>query len=126
VKIYFRLLTAYLVVAFTNNFVWFALTFWAYLTTQSVVATGMIGGIFVLTSSLSSFWFGALVDHHKKKTVMFYSSLTSLVMFSLGLLIYQSVPAANFTSLTATYFWLLAVPLLFGTYAQLSSHFLEQ
>lgn len=116
-KIYFRLLTTYLVVAFTNNFVWFALTFWAYLTTHSVVATGMIGGIFVLTSSLSSFWFGALVDHYKKKTVMFYSSLASLTMFSLGLLIYQLVPTANFTSLAAPYFWLLAIPLLFGTIA---------
>lgn len=116
-KVYFRLLTAYLVVAFTNNFVWFALTFWAYLTTQSVVATGMIGGIFVLASSLSSFWFGAIVDRYKKKLVMLYSSMMSLIMFSLGFFIYQSFPEEFFATLSAPYFWLLAVPLLFGTIA---------
>src|SRR4051812_21581763 len=30
----------------TSSFLWFALTFWIYLETKSVVATGIIGGAF--------------------------------------------------------------------------------
>ncbi len=111
---YFRLLAIYLIVAFSNNFVWFSLTFWAYLTTQSVVATGVIGGTFTIVNSLCSFWFGSLVDHHKKKTVMLSSSILSLIFFGLGLTIFQAWPSEAFTSLQAPYFWLLMVILLLG------------
>lgn len=111
---YFRLLAIYLIVAFSNNFVWFALTFWAYLTTQSVVATGVIGGTFTIVNSLCSFWFGSLVDHHKKKTIMLISSFLSLSFFGLGLLIFTSWPSSMFTSLQTPYFWVLMITLLLG------------
>lgn len=44
----------------TNNFLWFALTFWAYLETRSVLATAMIGGGYMLLVSVSGMFFGTL------------------------------------------------------------------
>lgn len=114
---YFQLLAVFLIVAFSNNFVWFALTFWAYLTTHSVVATGMIGGAFTVFSSLSSFWFGSLVDHHKKKKVMLGSSVASLSLFTLGLVFLNLWSETQFAQLNQPYFWLLVLPLLLGTLA---------
>lgn len=111
---YFRLLAIYLIVAFSNNLVWFALTFWAYLTTQSVVATGVVGGMFTVVNSLCSFWFGSIVDHHRKKLVMFSSSLISFTFFSLGYLFFRSTASELFVTLSAPYFWILAVILLLG------------
>ena len=32
----------------TTSFLWFALTFWVYIETQSVLATGIIGGAYML------------------------------------------------------------------------------
>ena len=35
-----------LVASLTNNFVWFAITFWVYLETKSVVATSVMAGVY--------------------------------------------------------------------------------
>src|SRR5690606_39513784 len=43
-----KLLLNTLVSGVTSSFLWFALTFWVYLETRSVVATGVIGGSFGL------------------------------------------------------------------------------
>ena len=42
-----------LVANVTNFTVWFALTFWVYLETQSVFATGMIAGIYLVFTAAS-------------------------------------------------------------------------
>ena len=47
-KTFYRLLGIALIVVTTNNFVWFALTFWAYLTTKSVITTSVLAGIFLV------------------------------------------------------------------------------
>ncbi|MGH8942360.1 MAG: MFS transporter, partial [Acidimicrobiia bacterium] len=44
----FHLLVANTVIASTaNNFLWFALVFWVYLETRSVIATSVIGGVYM-------------------------------------------------------------------------------
>ena len=48
-KVFRRLLANTLVTGVTSSFLWFALTFWVYLETRSVVATGVIGGAFSLS-----------------------------------------------------------------------------
>ena len=35
----------------TTSFLWFALTFWVYIQTQSVLATGIIGGAYMLSQN---------------------------------------------------------------------------
>ena len=34
-----------------NNFVWFALTYWVYLSTKSVISTSLVGGTFLVAGS---------------------------------------------------------------------------
>ena len=75
----FRLLVANTLIAtVTNNFIWFALTFWVYLETRSVMATAIIGGGYMLLFAISGMFFGTFVDRHPRKTSMMLSSGLSL------------------------------------------------
>ena len=69
-RAFVHLLVNTLLISVINFTVWFAVTFWVFLETESVLATGMVAGIFLVTTALSGIWFGSLVDHHRKKTVM--------------------------------------------------------
>ncbi|WP_017666037.1 MFS transporter [Porphyrobacter sp. AAP82] len=75
-----------------NFTVWFALVFWAYLETQSVFVTGMIGGIHLLFTGGFAIWFGSLVDHHRKKPIMLGSSAASLALYAAALGVYWVTP----------------------------------
>lgn len=113
-KTFYHLLGNSLVVATKNSFVWFALTFWIYLSTQSVISTSLVGGSYLVAAALSSFWFGSLVDHYSKRAVLLGSSIATLVFFSLGLLLYQFSPVEAFTSVGSVLLWLLVVLLMLG------------
>jgi DHA3 family multidrug efflux protein-like MFS transporter len=106
-----------LVTATTNNFVWFALTFWAYLTTKSVISTSIVAGLWLVTMAVSNIWFGSLVDHHKKKNVMLGSSIATLVFFGLGLLLFYLSPSDAFNTVSSVRFWAFAFLLMFGVIA---------
>jgi DHA3 family multidrug efflux protein-like MFS transporter len=70
-----KVLANNLVANITNYTVWFALTFWVFLETRSVFATGMIAGLYLVLTAGLAIWFGSLVDHNRKKVVMLGSSL---------------------------------------------------
>ena len=72
-----RILVNNLLANITNFTAWFAITFWVFLETGSVFATGMIAGIFLTFTGVLGIWLGALVDHHGKTEVMAGSSLAS-------------------------------------------------
>lgn len=116
-KIFYQLLGNTLVASVTNAFVWFALTFWVFLETKSVLATSFIAGTFAVANMLSSFFFGQLVDKHKKKNVMIASGAISLVAYSIGAALFFSVPAAAFSSVSSPILWLLVVILMIGSVA---------
>ena len=81
----FHLLVANtLVASVTNNFLWFALTFWVYLETRSVLATAIIGGGYMLLVAVSGMFFGTFVDRHLRRTSMLLSSAISLGAFALA------------------------------------------
>ncbi|MBL8159217.1 MFS transporter [Candidatus Saccharibacteria bacterium] len=101
----------------TNNFLWFALTFWAYLETKSVLATAIIGGSFMLFSALLGMYFGTYVDRHKKKTAMLASSWTTLISFALATVVYFTTPNGQLLNIGNIYFWLLVILILFGAVA---------
>src|SRR4051795_7810366 len=89
----FHLLVANTLVAnVTNNFVWFALTFWAYLETRSVLATAIIGGSYMLLVAVLGVVFGVIVDHNKKKAVMVLASLVTLATYLLAGALYLTFP----------------------------------
>ena len=116
-KTFYQILGVALIVATTNNLVWFALTYWAYLTTGSVISTSTMAGIFLVITAVSGFWLGSIVDHHKKKNVMLGSSIATLMLFSAGLLFLSSNPLSAFATVTSVHLWVLVVILLFGTIA---------
>jgi DHA3 family multidrug efflux protein-like MFS transporter len=58
VRAFRRALLNTLVANVTTSFLWFALTFWAYLETRSVLATSIIGGSFMLLIAVLGTAFG--------------------------------------------------------------------
>jgi len=113
-KDFYKLLGNALIVAIKNNFVWFALTYWAYLSTRSVISTSLVGGTFLVAAAISSFWFGSIVDHHRKKYVLLGSSVVTLVLFALSLILVNIFPASAFSSVASPALWLFILLLLGG------------
>ena len=91
-RTFYKLLGVALLVVTTNNFVWFALTFWAYLTTRSVISTSTLAGVYLVMTMVSGLWFGSLVDHHQKKHAMLGSSVVTLLLFAGGLVLLEVTP----------------------------------
>ncbi len=87
-----HLLANNLVANITNFTVWFALTFWTFLETRSVFATGMIAGIYLVLTAALGIWFGSLVDHHGKRNMMLVSSAASLALYAAALAGYALAP----------------------------------
>jgi DHA3 family multidrug efflux protein-like MFS transporter len=114
---FFQLLINTLLVSVINFTVWFAITFYVYLQTRSVFATGVISGIFLVMTALTGIWFGSLVDHYAKKTVMQISAATSLLLYGVAFVIYLSTPADEFQKPAGFALWSLVVPLMFGVIA---------
>ena len=106
-----------LVSGITGTFVWFALIFWTYLETRSVVATAIIGAAFSLTMAFFGPAFGTFVDRNRKHTAMLFASATSLVCFAVATVLFVSVDADSLLSLTGVWFWILVALTLLGSVA---------
>lgn len=114
VRTFAHLLVNVLLVTFINFTVWFAITFFVYLRTRSVFATGVIAGIFLVATAATGVWFGSLVDHHRKKTVMQVSALVSLTIYTLALACYLVTPADEWRDPGSAWLWLFIVLLMTG------------
>ncbi|MFC3077476.1 MFS transporter [Phenylobacterium terrae] len=101
-----HLLANNLVANITNYTVWFALTFWVYLETRSVFATGMIAGVYLVLTAGFAIWFGSLVDHHRKKRVMLGSSLVSFALYAASLAILMAAPEGAMADVSGVFLWL--------------------
>ena len=111
----FHIILANSMVAFvTNNFVWFAVTFWVYLETKSVIATSVMAGIFTLTVVFSGFLLGSLVDRYPKKRVMLLSSFASLVLYAIAGLIFVTTPAEVLKDASSLRLWIFIILTLVG------------
>ncbi len=109
-----HLLASNLTANITNFTVWFAITFWMFLETQSVFATGMIAGIFLVLTGSLGIWFGSLVDHHGKKRMMIASSAASLVCYALALLALWSWPDVRAARVDSVGLWLFVLITMVG------------
>ena len=98
----------------TTSFLWFALTFWAFLETKSVLATGLIGGAYMLLVAVFSIFFGSFVDRHRKHKVMVFSSVITLVSFLVAGAIFVAVDPVDLIDLGQPWFWMFGAIVLFG------------
>jgi DHA3 family multidrug efflux protein-like MFS transporter len=110
-----RLLVNTLVSGVTSSFLWFAVTFWVFLETRSVVVTGVIGGAFSISSAVLSPFFGTYVDRHRKRDAMALATVISVVSFTLATLVFVTVDADALLRLTNPWFWALIGTTLLGS-----------
>lgn len=116
-KTFYNILVNTAVASIVNFTVWFALTFWIFLETQSVLATGLLAGIYLILTAGSGFWLGSIVDHNRKKYVMLGSSIVSFVFYGLSFLFLISTPVEAFQDVSGVSLWTLVLLLMFGVTA---------
>lgn len=116
-RIFRHLLANTLIAAVTNAFVWFALTFWVYLETKSVLAVSSVGGCFAVANMLFAVLFGGVVDHHTKHRAMMLSSVVSLGAYSLAAMVYFGTPREAFNDPGAVPLWGMVVAMMIGSVA---------
>lgn len=113
-RTFLHLLTNTLFVSVIDFTVWTAITFYAYIQTQSVLVTGVIAGLYLVLIASTGVWFGSLVDHHKKKTMIQWSNGVSLALYAISLAIYLSVPHEFFKDVANPWLWIFIVTLMIG------------
>jgi DHA3 family multidrug efflux protein-like MFS transporter len=99
----------------TTSFVWFGLTFWIYVETRNVIATGVIGASYMLFISIFSMFFGTLVDRFRKKAVMVWATVAALAVFTLDTAFFFAMGEERMRDLTLPWFWIFAVVMLAGS-----------
>ena len=112
-----KLLINSLLSGVTSTFLWFAVTFWVYLETRSVVTTAMIGGAFSASSAFLGIVFGTFVYRYRKKTIMLSATTTSLSCYTLAAVVYVLVDREDLLHLTNPAFWVFIFAILAGSVA---------
>lgn len=116
-KTFYQLLANTTIASLTNMTVWFAIIFFSYLQTKSVLATSIMSGVYLISVAFTGFWFGGLVDHHKKRTLMIVSSAISLVIYIVAFFIYINEDSNTFTDISKPVFWIFVIMLLLAVIA---------
>ncbi len=98
----------------TSSYLWFALTFWVYLETQSVLATAIIGGSYMLLVAVFGVVFGVIVDRMKKKAVMLLSSIVTTTAYLVSGAMFLAFPESALLDWTGLWFWVFAGVILIG------------
>lgn len=116
-RAFYHLLSNTLASSVINFTIWFAITFYAYLETKSVLVVSLIAGLYLIATAGTGIWFGSLVDHHKKKTMMIISTIASLIFYSISFAIYQLSDPEQFKNPASLELWALVVVLMLGVIA---------
>ena len=111
-KLFFHLLWNTVLCTIAANFIWFALVFWAYLETKSIMISSLIWWLYLFAVLISWIYFWSLVDHNKKKNVMIGSTWVSLLFFIFSWILFFSVQNEVFTHASSWYLWLLILLIL--------------
>lgn len=112
-----HILTNTAIAGFTNMLLWFAITFWAYLETQSVFVTGVLGGVYLVLNLLGGIWFGSFVDHHPKRYVMMVSSFVSLGFYAVGFSMLALLPSDTWSDVKGVWLWIFILMSMLGVAA---------
>ena len=91
---------------------WSAFSFWIYLETRSVLVLSVLSGTYMLLVTLSSMFFGTIVDKHKKKRVMTGASVVTMALLLLASAIFLLSDTTHIADISSPAFWLFSLPLL--------------
>ena len=116
-KQFYQILINSLIANVVTSFLWFALVFWLYLETKSVLVTGVLGGVYMVLVALSSMLFGTIVDHHKKKLVMIVSNIISFGAFLLAGIMFLVCGETVLLDVSGPLLWLFSGVILAGAVA---------
>lgn len=116
-KTFYSLLANTVISSITNFTLWTGITYFVYLQTQSVFATSIISGIYLVATASSGIYLGSIVDRYDKKSVMLASSLVSLIFYSLSFVLYFLSPAESYQSISNPLLWGLILLVMFGVLA---------
>lgn len=114
-RTFWQILVNTAVAGVTTSYLWFAITFWIYLETRNVVATGVLGGTFMLLIAVTSISFGTFVDRHRKLAVMRFAGGFTLLAFALAGAVYVVAPNDVITRVDRPWFWVFAITVLIGS-----------
>ncbi len=107
------------VAGLTTNFLWFSVIFWIYLETKSILAVGVLSGVYMILFAACSMWFGSLVDRYRKHRVMVVSAWFSLIAFAIACVVFFALPADALLDIGGPWFWVFILILLAGCVVEL-------
>lgn len=113
-KNFYAVLINNLISNVTTGYLWFALSFWVYLSTGSVLATGLLGGSYMLLAAFGSLVFGTFVDKHHKKNVMLLANVVTAAAFVIGSVVYLAWLRGEQFSVYDPMLWAFGVVMLLG------------
>lgn len=113
-RVFIQVLGNTMVANVTTSFLWFALTFWVYLETENVMATGIVGGAYMLFIAIFSMIFGTLVDRYRKRQIFVFSSVVTALAFLAAWGIYLLQPESAILDFGGPWFWLFCGVILLG------------
>lgn len=91
-RTFHSLLLNTLIANITTGFLWFALIFWMYLETRSVIVTATLGGSYMLLTAAMGIPFGSWVDRTRKKRVMVIAQTATTLLFTASLVLFLLTP----------------------------------
>lgn len=113
-KYFHQVLINTLIFNVVTGFLAYALLFWVYLETRNVALAGILNAGYMGALAISSIFFGGIVDHNRKKTVMMVSSLITLSFFALAGVVWVLWMDTATISLDSPALWLFSLLILVG------------
>ncbi len=111
---FYNVLVNTLIANVTTSFLWFALVFWIYLETRSVLATAIVGGTFMLLVAVVGVPFGTWVDRWRKKQVMVVATTVTAVAYTGAFAYFLVVPTSSLLVIGSPAFWVFVLLILLG------------
>lgn len=113
-KYFHQVLINTLIFNVVTGFLAYALLFWVYLETRNVALAGILNAGYMSALAVSSIFFGSIVDHNRKKTVMMVSSCITLAFFALAGLVWVFWMDTAAISLDSPALWVFSLLILVG------------